>query len=193
VLLISQREEDSSNNYVAWSFSCDLDSLNRHDERNGGNVDQLPNGNFLVCMGNMNRIFEVTRNKKIVWDAALVPEGKAGNNFFHRLYRAHYISSLYPCYFTFVTNEDVLQAGPPHIQLKIFNKGSESDTYQVKMNSASGNYLADITTETVPANSSLNVNVKSDHPLKGGDLVEVVVSSKTNPDFVRRSLLTVAK
>jgi hypothetical protein len=61
------------------------------------------------------------------------------------------------------------------------------------MNSASGNYLADITTETVPANSSLNVNVKSDHPLKGGDLVEVVVSSKTNPDFVRRSLLTVAK
>ncbi len=193
VLLISQKPEDSVRNYIAWRFDCDLKTLNQHNERNGGNVDQLKNGNFLVCMGNMNRIFEVTTDKKVIWDAAMAPDGKAGNTFFHRLYRAHYISSLYPCYFTFATNEDVLTAGIPHLHLKIFNKGSESDTYQVKLNSASGNSLADITSAAVPGNRSVNFDIKSNHQLKAGDLVEIEVSSKTNPDFVRRSMLTVVK
>jgi len=193
VLLISQQPADSSNNYIAWKYVCDFDSLDRHAERNGGNVDQLKNGNFLVCMGNMNKMFEVTPAKKIVWEADLRPNGKAGNTFFHRLYRAHYISSLYPCYFTFKTNEETLTAGVPHVHLKIFNKGSESDCYQIRMNSGSGYYLANQSTGIVEGNSSISLEIKSDHSLKAGDMVELVVSSKTNPDFERRIMFTLSK
>jgi hypothetical protein len=32
------------------------------------NVQRLPNGNTLICEGNMGRVFEVTRKGKIVWE-----------------------------------------------------------------------------------------------------------------------------
>ena len=34
----------------------------------GGSVDQLPNGNMLVCETAKGQFFEVTRDKKVVWE-----------------------------------------------------------------------------------------------------------------------------
>lgn len=187
VVIIKQQSTDG--NYVAWKFNCDFDSLDKHAERNGGNVDELKNHNLLVCMGNMNRIFEVTRNKKIVWEATLIPNGRSGEMFFRRLYRAHYISSLYPCYFTFKTDEDTLTSPMAKVHLKIFNKGSESDSYEVHVMSGSGTFIKEFTTPSVAAGKSVQFEIKSDNPLVGKDLVEVSVVSKTNPNLDKRVML----
>lgn len=191
VLILSQQARDS--NSVIWSFDCDFDSVDRHAPRTGGNVDQLKNGNLLVCMGTPGRIFEVTRDKKIVWSATVIPNGRTGDIFFHRLYRAHYVSSLYPCYFTISTNDDTLAAGLSHLKLKIFNKGSENDSYEVRILSSSGNYIKQFTTAEIASNRSASLDIKPDYQLRPGDLVEISVSSVTNPDFQRKSLLRVKK
>ena len=34
----------------------------------GGGVDCLPNGNYLICETAKGQIFEVTRDKKVVWE-----------------------------------------------------------------------------------------------------------------------------
>lgn len=60
-----------SANPVIWSFTLDFDSLTKGRSGSGGNVNELPNGNILLCAGQLNRIFEVTKNKEVVWDAFL--------------------------------------------------------------------------------------------------------------------------
>ena len=178
---------------VLWSYDCNFESLDRHADRNGGNVDELKNGNLLVCMGNMNHIFEVTRNKKIVWENTIKPNGKVGDIYFHRLYRAHYISSLYPCYFVFKTMADEVPEKVSSFSLKIFNKGSESDSYLVKTYSMSGVFYKQVSTANVGANQSLMVDIKPDKFMAAGDKIEVVISSKTNPDFERKGEMMVVK
>ena len=34
----------------------------------GGSVDYLPNGNYLICETAKGQMFEVTRDKKVVWE-----------------------------------------------------------------------------------------------------------------------------
>ncbi len=190
VIFSTQPADDGK---VLWSYDCNFESLDRHADRNGGNVDELKNGNLLVCTGNMNHIFEVTRGKKIVWENTIKPNGKVGDIYFHRLYRAHYISSLYPCYFVFQTGADKVSEKTPTFNLKIFNKGSENDSYQVKVYSMSGVFYKQFITATVAANQSLIVEVKPDKFIAAGDKIEVAITSKTNPDFERKGEIQVVK
>lgn len=191
VLLISTKPSD--NGRVVWSFDCNLDSLDHHASRNGGNVDLLPNGNLLVCMGNMNRIFEVTKQKKIVWQEAIQTTGKSGDMFFHRLYRSHYISSLYPCYFAFKVIEDTVSERSPRFHVKIFNKGSEADSYIAQVTTATGNIIAEFKAGPVEANRSKQIELTSGRSLHAGDKIEVEVISKTNPDFKRKAQVIISK
>jgi len=190
-IVFSTRHED--NGRIVWSFDCDFDSLDRHASRNGGNIDRLKNGNFLICMGNMNRIFEVTPGKKIVWAETIKTTGKIGDIYFHRLYRAHYVSSLYPCYFAFQTMEDTVQSGRPQVHIKIFNKGSESDSYHIKVSAVSGKYTQQFNTASFNPSNSATYEIQPDKPLARGDKIIVTVSSITNPDFVRSNKLEVNK
>lgn len=89
-----------------------------------GSVEEVPNGNYLIAQGVWNRHFEVTKGKKIVWEClterradSSAPWSKAGS------FSAHYISSLYPCYFT-----ATLKDGG---HLLLTNEGSEPDEYEV--------------------------------------------------------------
>jgi hypothetical protein len=59
-----------------WRFDLNFDTLSSGKSMNGGSVVELPNGNRLLCAGSLNRIFEVTKDKKIVWDAFLYARGK---------------------------------------------------------------------------------------------------------------------
>jgi len=54
---------------VIWQFDLDFDTLTKGRSGSGGNVCELPNRNILLCAGQLNRVFEVTRNREIVWDA----------------------------------------------------------------------------------------------------------------------------
>jgi uncharacterized protein (DUF1330 family) len=68
VLEIDDREVGETSP-VLWRFDLNFDTLTLGKGVSGGNVIELPNSNLLVCAGTLNRVFEVTRNKEIVWDA----------------------------------------------------------------------------------------------------------------------------
>lgn len=163
----------------------------RKKGRTGGNVEQLKNGNFLVCTGTDNSIFEVTKDKKIVWKAEIAPIEKPINDYTYRLYRAHYLSSLYPCYFTFQTDEDTISKKSGRIGLKVFNEGSEKDDYEVKVLSATGEVAEEFTTGTLDAGGAQTFEIKPHKKFLKGHQIEVSVSSKTNTDLVRKSTIIV--
>ena len=183
VMLVSQRPKDSGR--VIWQYNCELDSEKRREARNGGNVDQLKNGNYLVCMGNSDRIFEITKDKKIVWQGEIKMRDDNGINYAHRLYRAHYISSLYPCYFVFDNDADTIHKKASNLHVHIFNKGSEGDAYQVKVLTSSGLLIKQFTTAMLPANQSIVLPVGPLKHLGKGERVEINIRSITNPDFER--------
>lgn len=61
---------------LLWRFDLNFDTLSNGKSMNGGSVAELPNHNILLCGGSLNRIFEVTRDKKVVWDVFLSARGK---------------------------------------------------------------------------------------------------------------------
>ncbi len=188
VIIISQQPADSGK--VIWRFDCDFDIRERTMKRNGGNVDQLKNGNYLVCMGNQDRIFEVTKSKQVVWLGEIKQNQPEAVTYTHRLYRAHYVSSLYPCYFTFYTDADTVGKEASNFNIRLFNKGSEDDGYVVKV-SVAGDALKQFTTNTLRAGSSTRFFIEAGKPLNKGQIIEVGIQSVTNPDFVRKRVVVV--
>lgn len=78
-----------------WKFDLDFDTLSKGKTLNGGKVNELPNSNLLVCAGELNRIFEVTKNKEIVWDAFIYGKGKQDSVWVRMpQYRANWASQL---------------------------------------------------------------------------------------------------
>jgi hypothetical protein len=189
VIIISQQPADS--NRVIWRFDCNFDSLDRHMARNGGNADELKNGKYLVCTGNSDIIFEVTKDKRIVWQSEIRTRPKDSITYAHRLYRAHYISSLYPCYFSFETIEDTVSRKSQGFNIKIFNKGSEPDTYNVKILSPSGKLLLQFITGAFQPNQSTAFKINPGKHFKKGDKIEIDITSQTNPDFERKRWVVV--
>ena len=169
-IVIFTQPTDSANSRITFKYDCSFPAT-RNLSKTGGNVDELENGNLLVCMGETNRIFEITRNKKIVWSATIEKNenfDSTWRNF--AVYRAHYTSSLYPCYFTVQTTGT---------GIKIFNDGSEDDSYQISVSSATGNYKKPIATSQLHTKKSVIINIP------GADDTVVTITSKTNPAFKR--------
>ncbi len=57
-----------------WEFECPMENFDEHLKPNeflfGGNVSELPDSSFFVCMGGTyGRTFIVNRNKQILWSA----------------------------------------------------------------------------------------------------------------------------
>ena len=190
-IVFSQQATDTG--YVVWNYNFDLDKRTRRLSRTGGNVDVLKNGNYLVCLGNLDKMVELTPDKKIVWQAEIKPNRKRTFSYFHRLYRAHYISSLYPCYFCFQTDNDTVTKRSPKFNIRLFNKGSEPDAYNVKVSTATGQPLLQFSTDTLQPNRSDMIPFVAVKHLHGHQKLIVTVTSRTNPDFERRSSVWVGK
>src|ERR1019366_8319741 len=167
-----------------------FDSSGAWKSARGGNVDKLNNHNFLVCMGAINRIFEVTRDKQVVWNALVEQNTHNDSGWIAKpLYRVHYTSSLYPCYFTVQTNRDSLSKTNASFTLKIFNKGTESDSYSVSVLSPSKSFNQNRRSTTIRAGRSANFEISPATIPATGEKVEVVVRSNTNPDLKRKFVL----
>jgi hypothetical protein len=55
-----------------WEFDCrDLEEQGPLLVTNGGNVVELPDGNYFVCMGTAGRIFIVNKEKQVLYDAVV--------------------------------------------------------------------------------------------------------------------------
>jgi len=171
-----------SNSKVVWKYDFKQDNLSVR----GGNVDELKNGNLLVCMGMINKVYEITPNKRIVWTAEIERRKDVNGNWFpFPVDRAHYTSSLYPCYFTIQTSCDTLTKAQRSFQLKVFNVGSDEDSYKVDISSASGNYKMQLTTASVAGFKSLNIPLSPGPIQEGKDKIAITVTSVTNPDMKR--------
>ncbi len=60
-----------------WDFSCDIDTYAASGAGPGGSVYMLDNNSILVGMGGVSRMFIVTPDKKILWNA--IPESSNDN------------------------------------------------------------------------------------------------------------------
>ncbi len=178
---------DSLNSKIVWKYQCNFDTPNDNKSSRGGNVDELPNGNFLVCTGTNNRIFEITPQKKILWNAIT---GSNGGEKIRKLkttpiFQAHYASSLYPCYFTAQTDKEVLTKNASSFNLKIFNEGTEDDAYTIAVTSTSQSFAKQLTTAVIPKAGSTSLEIKPNKQLIAGEKIEVTVRSITNPALER--------
>lgn len=162
----------TSKSKIDFSFTCDFDTTTPNKSIRGGNVDQLPNQHYFICMGNANKMVEVSPEKKIIWSAAVERKSRVkGERLQAPLYRAHFVPSLYPCYFTIQltgnkTNEPVL---------KIVNEGTETDSYIIKTGSGLKN---EIRTAKVAPGQSVTVKLAV-------GVIKPIVTSVTNPAFSR--------
>ncbi len=185
-VVIFTQPSDSINSRLIWKFDCRFDS-SQNNLSLGGSVDELKNGNLLVDMGTVNCVFEVTRDKRIVWNAVIEKYRLSDSTWQpYGLYRAHYTSSLYPCYFTVQTNIDALNVKVQEFQLRIFNDGTESDSYQINIKSTSGAYNKQLTTDVLPGKKSISLEMVPVNLPVMDDIIEVSVKSKSNPDLVRK-------
>jgi len=174
---------------VAFSYPCEFDSAFVKSDK-GGNADELPNKNLLVCMGlglqqrpksggevsvpHDGRIFEITPGKEIVWNATI--------DGVQPPYRAHYISSLYPCYFTFKAPGLFNR----RFSITIYNEGSESDSYLIKLNFKKPGISEQLNVPTIPGNSSREVWITPKSLPSSDGEIEITVQSNANPQLVRK-------
>lgn len=126
---------------VLWDFNLKFDTLTKGKSVKGGNVTELPNGNLLVCAGDLNRTFEVTRKKQVVWDAFCYMR-KANDTVWRSLpqYRASFIEKLNRYHFLLRT-ETLAQGKQSQIQAVIYNTGNCSDKYLMKVMNESGKLI----------------------------------------------------
>jgi hypothetical protein len=176
---------------IGFAFQCIFDSTIMKVDR-GGNVDELPNKNLLVCMGmglqdvkdsvvrsskHMGKFFEVNRNEEVVWDA--VVDGVAPP------YRAHYTSSLYPSYFTWQVPDTLTGRA----SFTIYNEGSEPDSYGVIAYFIKTKKTLKLATGVIAPGSSMDVLIDNKDIQERSDFVELIVVSKSKPALSKRKLV----
>jgi len=118
-----------------WEYIFNFEKLQENQCIKAGDADLLPNGNILITSGANNKVFEVTRNKDLVWECNMYSRDSIKQNWTPQSsYRSHFISSLYPCYYTvehitYLNNDNGIRKSA----IKINNDGSEDDNYEIKL------------------------------------------------------------
>ena len=184
-VVIFTQPSQSANSAIAWNFDCRLDSGDNLSNR-GGSVEEMKNGNLLVGMGMVNKLFEITRDKGIVW-SALIERRNPGDTTWMPCpsFKVHYASSLYPCYFTIQTSADTLNKSTPYLYVKIFNAGTEPDSYLVNIATSSGDYNEAHAIADLAPGKSINFKIAASKKMAPNNTIEISVQSKTNPGFKR--------
>lgn len=136
ILVVSNPGKNKLSDKV-WEYDIVWDKRPEGVQAKEGYALLLPNKNYLVNTGGAERTFEVTPQKKVVWDCtyekydAATQTWKPFNN-----YRCGYIQSLYPRYFTI--EQAYRGSKVVHGTVKINNNGTESDRYVVEVSGSSG-------------------------------------------------------
>ncbi len=127
VVVFSETGPGKEPSKIVWEFSCAFDSLMSAASDRMGNAQNLPDGHFLVNMGNVARLFEVTQEKEVVWDC--LPEtwnSDSGKWTPLSNYRLNFQSSLFPKYFSTSLRKD-----DKGTYLLVTNEGSDADGFSV--------------------------------------------------------------
>ena len=192
-VVIFSQPSDSGDSKVVWKYDCQLDPINNNSLR-GGSVDELKSGNLLISMGVANHVFEITRDKRIMWSSVIEKfETRDSSWKAFGLFKASDASSLYPCYFTMQTSADILNGSDHSFNLRIFNDGTEDDSYVLTISSTGGNYKKKITTDVLSARQSVRFDIAPEKIPSGNDKIEISVQSVTNPAFKRTAYVQYIK
>lgn len=178
VIELKRPEPEDKEITVLWNYVFQFANKEENFCAKSGDVDVLPNGNMLITSGANNRVFEVTRNKKIVWENLSSRRDSVIDAFTSQSsYRAHFCSSLYPTYFT------VQQLQPKvnktsKIGLKINNDGSENDQYTIAVLTANGTYN-EIKTISLKAGKQTRLSLQIN--TQNIETCTLKITSKNNP------------
>ncbi|MBZ0098541.1 MAG: aryl-sulfate sulfotransferase, partial [Taibaiella sp.] len=69
VILLKEPGNDNGDLQKIWEYGCDIDTFAGHITYQGGNALELMDGNYLVGMGTAGRVFIVSKEKKLLWNA----------------------------------------------------------------------------------------------------------------------------
>jgi len=134
-----------------WELKLNFDTLSNGKAIRLGSVEQLPNGNYLICTGENGRILEVTSDKKPVWDFRLYEKITIKDRFIKfPQYKIAFNSSLFPYYFTATKDKNIL---------KLNNEGTESDSYKIELIGAFKTEI--IQTQKIEPNKSFVLNLNN--------------------------------
>lgn len=163
VVVVSDKEKGKWKKVQA--FSCKIDDLDNGKSSRFGSADVLPNGNILIGMGGQGRMVVVNphKNGEIVWDMSINAHSTP------LFYRSHYVSGLYPCYFSIEKQANAL---------KIVNEGEKEDSYVIHFKGANGEILKTLTSPVIAPNQSHNIPFVK-------NATEAEVTAKANARLVR--------
>ena len=150
----------SKDSAVIWKFNLDFDTLSNGKSLRGGNVVELPNSNLLVCAGALNRIFEVTKNKEIVWDAFVESKAKSDTAWLaFPQYRANWTDCLSEYHFLARINSFEVHKNEMKFNLVINNTGNTADDYKIEVLDTKNSVLYKTSIKTLEQNQELNKTV----------------------------------
>jgi hypothetical protein len=146
---------------LIWKLELGFDNLTSGKSLKGGNVAELQNSNLFVCAGELNRIFEVTRAKEIVWDAFIYSRGKKDTLWqAFPQYRASVLEKLINHHFMVRSDGFKNQENATVINYFIYNTGNFPDQYLVEVLDEKGIILKEQLTVQIEKNSSLKKNLE---------------------------------
>lgn len=180
-ILEVQDEVNKGRSAVIWKFDLNFDTLTKGKSINGGNIVELPNKNLLFCAGALNRIFEITKSKEIVWDALLYSHGINAQDTWQPFsqYRCNWVKQLNWYYFMGHINGVPVKKGRNlTFDLGIFNSGNTEDRYDVEIWSPQGQRIYQLKTPLIRSGDNLHqvVKIKSKIPLRE---LKILVKSQT--------------
>lgn len=187
-----QPEKNKTDVPLIWDFAFDFDTLSNGKSQRGGNITELPNGNFLICAGALNRVFEVTKDKKVVWDCFVMQKQKNDIPGPLPQYRTTWIKQLTECRFI----ADVPLSVKPlsnsiEIPVTIYNSGNVDDSYRIVVLSDDRQKITSQKTEIIGPGKS--VQVKMFIPHTDMKSVNINIVSAKNEDVQRRKVVKVDK
>jgi hypothetical protein len=173
---------------IAWKFDLNFDTLSKGKALNGGNVIELPNGNLLVCAGALNRIFEVTRSKEIVWDAFLFSRGKKDTLWqAFSQYRCSWTDGIKRYYFIPLLEGVISKGTKKEVELSVHNTGNVNDSYVVEVIAANNELVYTTTIKDVrPGAVSSKMLI---FKIKDSETRPIVVVKSVNSDLKTNLLI----
>ncbi|MEP6674837.1 MAG: aryl-sulfate sulfotransferase [Ferruginibacter sp.] len=181
-----------------WEYECKMNDYPEGLVGKEGSVFELPNKNLLVCIGGANKIFEVTRTKKVVWEMNCETYSSKDNKWIpFTNYRSHFISSLYPHYFTVQNLSDTNEISlKKPVSLRISNDGTDDDQYKIEV--FSSNVLTAYSAVIkLPAQTSVMKNIlltknKRGKPMQAGvNFVVIRITPLSNPSLAKNITYTI--
>lgn len=194
---------------VTWSFDCIFDSVKAKSHR-GGNADELPNRNILVCLGTGGLPAGAgvggpgnggVQFKPPMGNAAPpVPLNQPMSRIFEVTpnkqivwsaiipplqrvpYRVHYTSSLYPVYFTVQADADTFNTGS---EVRIVNEGSETDSYMVTFVFSGSGITQSVNLDRVKSGASAVARLNTALLPKQEDVLKITIQSAHNQSIQR--------